>query len=559
MSELDQASLLEIFRSSTKEQVASQLDSLVQLLGERKFCQEAADRLVLFAAPEIAIPGSLDRFAPLVREGVTFFLSCISYQRLRRVVLSLFEFRNSEEPGERLLQLALQFPTLHKLGQIIVRNRHIDPEVKRWLVGLEQGNYGTDPDVQIETIREQLAELAAPAGIEISPDIIAEASVATVLFFNWKKVQNKGMGTGVFKVLKPGVQDILREELDSMADTFAYLDQNRQRYGLPEMKLTGLFEEIREDMAREINLADEQIHLVEAAKVYDKVIGVRIPKLAPFSTAIMTSMEFIDGMKIGDVDLTEQQRLVLARLIFEAIICVPLFIREEQALFHGDPHAGNIMIVSGSEPEKVNVALLDWTLAGHLSKQQRIHVMELLLGIVKNDSRTLACVVESLALEKDEAMDLEYLTVRIETLLASEEYLACDSLCRTFLLLETMTLDGVVFPSELILFRKSFFTLEGVLHDISNGFAMGEAMERYLAGLLIKELPQRCATWLFPVADKPEYYKTLLSNRDLQELSLHQSISLWQKLMLRNVELINSQLKLMTDLFTYFPGGHFYA
>ncbi len=554
MSEFDQASLLKIFRDSTKEQVASQLDNLVQILGERKFCQEAASHLVLFTRPEIAIPGSLDRFAPLVREGIKFFLSGISYQRLRQVVLSLFDFRDSNDPGERLLQLALCFPTLHKLGQIIVRNRHIDPEVKKWLIGLEQGNYGTDPDVQIETIREQLARLEAPSRLEISPDIIAEASVATILSFNWRKMNEDRTDTGVFKILKPGIQKILREELDILADTFTHLEQNRQRYGLPEMKLTSLFEEIREDMAREIDLAAEQIHLVEAAKVYDKIAGVRIPRLVPFSTATMTSMEFVDGMKIGDVDLTEQQRLVLARLIFEAIICVPLFIREEQALFHGDPHAGNMLIVSGRDPKSVDVALLDWTLAGHLSKQQRIHIMELLLGIVKDDSRTLAGVVESLALEKDEMLDLQNLTARIETLLASKEYLACDSLCKTFLLLETMTLEGVVFPSELILFRKSFFTLEGVLHDISADFAMGEAMERYLADLLMKELPQRCAAWLFPASDRPEYYKTLLSNRDLQELSLHQSITLWQKMMQRNIALIDSQLKLMTDLFTYFPG-----
>jgi ubiquinone biosynthesis protein len=561
--EFDQISLLDIFRNSSKAQVAAQLDRLVQFMGEQKFCQEAARHLVLFASPEIAIPGSLDRFAPLVREGIEFFLAGISYQRLRRVLLSLFDFRNSRDPGERLLHLALHFPTLHKLGQVVARNPHLDPKVKRWLVGLEQGNYGADPDVQIGIILEQLDRLEAPSEeIDISPHIIAEASVATVLSFcclKFDESSSDGSGRGVFKVLKPGVQDDLREELDILADTFTFLDQNRKRYGLQEMKLTTLFEEIREDMAREVDLAAEQAHLAEAVKVYDKVTGVRIPKPAPFNTPTMTSMEFIDGMRIGDVDLTKQQRMMLARSLFEAIICVPLFMMEELALFHGDPHAGNILIVPGNDRKSFDVALLDWTLAGHLSKQQRVYVMELLLGIIKNDSRTLAAVIESFALESDEGMNLEHIAERIQVLLTTKDYLACDSLKKTFLLLETMTLEGVVFPSELILFRKSFFTLEGVLHDISEGFAMGEAMELYLAALLLKEMPQRYATLMIPADDKPEHYQTLLSNRALHELSLHQAIAFWQKAMCRNSALIETQIKLMTDFFMSFPGSHFWS
>jgi ubiquinone biosynthesis protein len=554
-----QTSLLEAFGDATQEQMASKLDSLVQFMGERNFCHEAARQLVLFAGPEIAIPGGWDRFAPLVREGIEFFLSGISYQRLRRVLFYLFTFRNSKNPGERLLHLALNFPTLHKLGQVIARNPHLDPEVKRWLVGLEQGNYGTNSEVQIRAIRRQLDRLETPPEIDISPYIIAEASVATVLpFYSRKSGSDKSAG-GVFKVLKPGIQDDLREELDVLADTFAFLEQNKKRFGLQEMSLTGLFEEIREDMAREVDLVAEQAHLAEAVKVYDEVTGIRIPKPAPFSTPTMTSMEFIDGVKIGDIELSKQQRLVLARSIFEAIMCVPLFNKEEHALFHGDPHAGNILIVPGSDQNSFEVALLDWTLAGHLSKEQRIHVMELLLGIIKNDSQTLAGVIESLSLEGEisEGKGPEHPAERIQGLLATKEYLACDSLKKSFLLLEEMTLAGVVFPSELILFRKSFFTLEGVLHDISPGFAMGETMERYLAGLLLQELPQRYTTWMIPAADKPENYQTLLSNRMLQELSLHQALTFRRKAMRWNSLLIDTQIKLMTDFFEHFSGSHY--
>lgn len=555
MNEFDHATLLEKLRHSGSEELAGQFDNLVQLLGEREFCRMTASQLVLFAKPELAIPTSLHRFAPLVREGIEFFLAGMSYPRLRRVLLSRYLLRENEEPGERLLNLAVFFPTLHKLGQIIARNPHVDPEVKKWLVGLEHGDYGADPETQVAAIRTELARLGPLPEIEIAQQILAEASVAAVVLFCCLTPGGGREDQGVFKILKPGVQDDLREELDILADTFSFLEENRERYGLQEMKLTSLFREIRGDMAREIDLAAEQNHLAEAVEMYGKDAGVRIPRPAPFSTPTMTAMEYIDGRKIGEVRVTGRQRKALARLLFETVLCVPLFAEQESALFHGDPHAGNIMIVAGSDRQSPQVALLDWTLAGHLSRHQRELVMALLTGIMKDDSRSLARVIESFAIDTETTeLDRQYLAGKIKGLLSSKEYRVADPLRRSFLLLEKMTLDGIVFPSELILFRKAFFTLEGVLHDIHPGFAMGEAMEIYLARLLMKELPLRLGTSMFPVADRAGNYRSLLSNKTLKELSLYQTIAVWQHTMGLASSFVETQMKLLDDFFLYFSG-----
>ncbi len=549
----DHATLLATLRQASPEELAEKLDSLVQLLGERQFCRMAASHLVLFARPEIAIPKSLHRFVPLVRDGIEFFLAQMSYPRLRRVLLSRYLLREGGEPGERLLNLALFFPTLHKLGQVIARNPHIDPEVKKWLVGLEHGDYGSDPELQIVAIRDQLALLDAPPEIEIAPRIVGEASVATVLPFHCSPSAPDRQEKGVFKILKPGVQEDLLEELDILADTFAFLEENRDRYSLEEMKLTSIFREIRGDMAREVDLAAEQRHLSEAVKIYEKVPGVRIPRPMPYSTATMTAMEYIHGKKIGDIVFSPRQRKALARRIFETVLCVPLFAEQDKALFHGDPHAGNIMVLPGDDRQGFQVALLDWTLAGYMSKRLRELVMTLLLGIMKNDSRTLAGVVESLVIEPEQAgIDREYLAGKIRVLLGSPEYLSADPLRKSFLLLEKMTLDGIVFPSELILFRKAFFTLEGVLHDIHPRFAMGEAMEVYLARLLMKELPLRLSTSIFPVADRAANYRSLLSNKALKELSLYQSLALWRQSMGLASSFFGTQLKLLDDFYLYY-------
>jgi len=499
----------------------------------------------------------MDRYALLVRESLEFFLSRISFSRLRRVLLDGSALLQTEESGARLFQLAVNFPTLHKLCQVIARNPRLDPGMRKWLVGLEHGDYGTAADGQIETILDQLAKLQISVdSIDISPLLIAEASVATVLLFCCWSLPGGGSGKGVFKVLKPAVGEDLREELAVMADTFDFLDQHRKRFGLQAMKFNGLFSEIREDMEREIDLGSEQAHLAEAVAVYGRVEGLRIPHPAPFNTPIMTSMEFIDGKRINDIDLSDRQRLQLARLLFEAVICLPLFLEEEWALFHGDPHAGNILVIPGGASNNLDIALLDWTLAGHLSKQHRLMVMKLLLAIVKNDSRILIEVISSLALTGGEAPDGQKLTSTLGSLLASQKYLACDFLQKAFLLLEAMTFQGLVFPAELMLFRKTFFTLEGVLNDISPGFSMGEALECYLAGLVMQEFPKRYANTIFAVTDGSEQYQSLLSSSDLLELTFHLTFGQWQimtrMMMQQNTSLLDSQVKLIGGWLDYF-------
>ena len=58
---------------------------------------------------------------------------------------------------------------------------------------------------------------------------------------------------------------------------------------------------------------------------------------------------------------------------------------------------------------------------------------------------------------------------------------------KVFRLLEHAALQGISFPSELVLYRKAFFTLEGVLNDIHPGFVMADSVERYLRDLLMEE------------------------------------------------------------------------
>ena len=547
----DQTALLRAFQNASEEQLIEHLDMLVLSMGEQPFCQMSAAHLVALARPESALPESLVQFGPMVRDGIVFFLSKISYPRLRKAILSQARLHADSETGERLVDLALHFPTLHKLGQTIARQPGLDPRLKRWLIQLEKGHYRTDKSGLVRHLVGWLAGVDASHEVFLADDILAEASVAVVLPFTCQTKKSEGRSRGVFKVLKPNMEAYLLEELRILEAVAGFFENNRKTYGLQDMMVVDLFAEVRDDLVREIDLAAEQKNLAEAAEIYSSVHGVTIPQLFSFCTPTVTSMECIDGVRITEPDLSEgRQRNTLAKLTFEAIICTPLFSMRETALFHGDPHAGNILAVPDKSSGDFGIALIDWTLAGRLTRSQRSHIMEMMVGIRTDDAKKTLKAIRLMINGTGPHSIPERIKECVTGFIAMKDH-GSDPLKMAFRLMAELTMEGVVFPSELILFRKAFFTLEGVLADISPGFSMAETMENYLGRLLVAEIPLRVTTGFLPIPDRSLNYKTLISNQTLGDLTFHEAVSAWQTMMMTNSSLIGFQTKMMADVFSY--------
>ena len=546
MTSSEQIASILAFQEASEEQRIQHIDMMVGTMGERAFCQMAAGQLVSLTRPEKAMPESLVHFGPMARDGIAFFLSKISYPRLRKTILSQARFRPDSEIGERLLDLALHFPTLHKLGQIIARNPGLDPTLKGWLIQLEKGFYKTDTAKLVQQLTEWLAGVDPDLQVSLEPHILAEASVAAVLSFTYQKKHGEGRSKGVFKILKPEIEDYLLEELSLLKDVASFFENHREAYGLQEMMVVDLFSEVRDDLVREVDLAAEQKNLTEAGEIYRGVQGVRIPELFSFCTPTITSMEFLDGTRITDAEISQDQRKPLARLTFEAVICLPLFSIKESALFHGDPHAGNILVLPGKSSTEFSVALIDWTLAGHLTRVQRGHMVEMMVGIMSEDVWRICETIKLMIIQAGPDAAMIRIKECVTDFIASQDY-QNDPLKKVFQLMAQVTMEGFVFPSELILFRKAFFTLEGVLADISPGFSMAEALESYLKGLLLAEIPLRITSGFLPIPDKATQYRTLLSNQALGELTFCQTVSTWHHVMNTNNKLIEIQTKMVAD------------
>jgi ubiquinone biosynthesis protein len=453
------------------------------------------------------LPATYARYRPLLAEALCFFLQRLSLARLRRIFAEQMCLPSSAPTAERVVALMRHSPVLHKLGQVVARDRRLEVGFRASLRKLESLEPRTPPAVVMRLLARELGDWEG-AAVELGPAAIAEGSVAVIMPFVWHGEQTPRHG--VFKLLKPGIERLLEEDLKVLSRLGDFLEEHCERFHLPALDYRDTFDRIRGLLLREVRLELEQRHLAEAAAVFSSTTSLRIPALLPFCSARLTAMERIYGEKVADGLLPERvSRQAAARTVADALVAQPLFSTRPAALFHGDPHAGNLLITPDGQ-----VAILDWSLAGHLSKQERIELMQLVLGAVILDPSRMERALQHLAPERAGAAAVRDV---LEACLRELSWRRLPDLNWLTRLLDRLVLGaGVRFGSNLLLFRKALLMLEGVLADLTLAGAdarsavLDEAVFGAFGGLWSAEWPAR---FLAPLNTRS--FATHLSTADL--------------------------------------------
>lgn len=509
-----------------KDAVISKIKSLVNTVGEDRFRALAANELIAQLDPAAIIPSVYSAYQPIVHDGLTFFLSHLSLDRMMDILAEQILLTDTGTRAQRILSLAKKCPTLHKLGQIIARNPHLHADVRKWLVHLENGDYGTPIEKLLPNVVKAVQSDREFFSIQLDRKLLSEASVGAVFPFCWKDPESGMMEQGVFKVLKPGMESLLAEELQILDELAAFFQDHAHHYPLEDFRYIDVFRDIRQALAEEINLLGEQSHLWNAYHFYRDSKGIKIPKLAPFSTHHLTAMSRLEGVKITEAVLTREERKTCAMRLFKTIILKPLFSASDSAIFHGDPHAGNLLAHNPKRNSGVTISLVDWSLAGHLEKGVRIKLLQLFLQVVLGKPADIGRAIMALsAPEQPRGKEVPLsLTEAILRQMATPAYTESHFLKKAFCLIDRAARCGIVFRTDLLLFRKALFTLEGVLYELDAAFDFDEAMTASLSTLFLQELPKRLGPLIFPAADTPERYASLMTNKDLQRILLHHAI-----------------------------------
>lgn len=458
------------------------------------------------------LPAELTQFARPVRDGLAVFLAGLPPEFQAAILLEQADLPQTATISQRLGVLARHCPVLQKLGQVLARDRRLSPELRGYLCQLESAV----PTVPWGTVQQTLTQELGPLhalGIELQSPAIAEASVAVVVPF--RRTARHGRtareNEGVFKVLKPGIEQRLHCELELLEKVGEYLDQRCDELRIPHLDYQATFQHVRDKLQDEVQLGHEQRHLREAKAFFADETSVQIPELFEHCTPRVTAMERIHGVKVTGHQAREPgSNSRLARLVARQLIAKPIFSTTHVALFHADPHAGNLFWTDDGR-----LAILDWSLVGRLEEWDRVAVVQIMLGAITLDVRRIVAVLKQMAVGQVDSAILTAVVTAWVRRICEGQLPGVGWLVG--LLDEATQRARLRVPPDLMLFRKSLLTLEGVVAEIGDADGQIDRVLRMeFLRHFVREWPQR---WLHLPSSRD--FATRLSNLDLTDTILN--------------------------------------
>ena len=490
-------------KGSTAERVRAIEEGLRSPLGQS--LREAMARWIVdgIVPVDALVPESYVKWRPPVRDAMMYVVAHLSPGRLAPKLLEQIELPATTPAEVRLLRLIAKVPGLQRLGQVIARNQHLRPALRSALAKLENGIRDVKPEDMRALIEQGLGERLKTFEARIAPAILSEASVSAVIRFTWKNSETGQRERGVFKVLKPHIPEYFAEDMDYLQGLAQYFGEQHHTYGFEADLIPDTFRKVQRLLRHEVNFVREQKTLLEARTLYRSIPGVRVPRvIKPLCTSTITALTEEAGSKVTSAAarLAPAGRQKLAEQLVEALVAVPLFAAAPNAIFHGDPHAGNLLYNRHTS----ELTIIDWALRERLDREQRRHLALLFLMVSLRDPVGTSQEIMALSQHRIRMSSPRGRMVRrlatefIDQLPAGRLPSGADAMR----LLERVAIKGVKFPSSLIMLSKVMFTLEGILGDIMGsdtgmGFTLArQVAQHWLSNRSAFRSPLRTRDWL---------------------------------------------------------------
>ncbi len=456
-------------------------------------------------------------WAPIVHDALLYFLDHLSDDRLLDKLVSLAYLPPGTSRGDYLKEFVSKVPSLQKLGQILARNPDLSADYRKSLQDLENGIHTMTREELVQFITEDVGKPSIDKyQIQFADKILAEASVGAIIRATTMPPGGTVRRQAICKVVKPYVLVNMPEDLSIINGLAEYFTVNHDFYQLGSMPLVEIFKELGKSLADEINITDEQKNFIRAREYYRGSKKVVVPEIFPISTSHVTFMEFIAGEKItsafpGDT----RQRAIMANRLSDVLTGDVIFSSKSEAIFHGDPHPGNVYHITGDPKNPYLISLLDWGLMGTFPRKDRLALMQLILGVGLADAKRLhnnvgALLEHGLPSSPEKVQKIDALIAEIIKPKAGRgSFDALEELL--FGLIEL----GYTTKFNLNIFIKSQLTIAGELYELDPTLKQDDLLEKQVTALVKKEMPKRLLCVVF--CWNSHGYQSLLSNGDLMD------------------------------------------
>lgn len=270
-------------------------------------------------------------------------------------------------------------PTYIKLGQVLsMRSDLLPPEWIKALGKLQD----RAPAIPLDEVQAQIEKALGSAPQELFASF-DESPLATASIGQTHLATTKDGQRVVVKVQRPGIGTKMRGDLDLL-----FIAARALEASIDELKLiqpSAIVAEFEKSLLRELSFTTELASLVTMRRLLDPkrkvVVPVPIPEL---SSRTVLTMRYFEGKPIRELaPRSPEARAAITEVIHA--MCKGVLV---DGFFHGDPHAGNILVGPDG-----TVCLIDLGLVGTLSPEQREDLVTLVLATILNDASTVARVL----------------------------------------------------------------------------------------------------------------------------------------------------------------------
>ncbi|KNC26574.1 hypothetical protein FF38_10003 [Lucilia cuprina] len=160
-----------------------------------------------------------------------------------------------------------------------------------------------------------------------------------------------------------------------------------------------ILRDVRKNLVQELNFINEGKNLERCANDLKQFKFVHIPKVYwPETRTRVLTLEWIDGIKIGDVDKLKDNHLNLKdvdKKLFQ-MFAEQIF---SSGFVHADPHASNIFVRKSGKTGKAEIVLLDHGLYEELPANVRAPLCEFWEATVLRDEKAMAKAAHKLGIK----------------------------------------------------------------------------------------------------------------------------------------------------------------
>jgi len=383
-------------------------------------------------------------------------------------------------------------PTFIKFGQILSTRPDIIPEeLITELMKLQDEVPPVPYKAVVRVIEGEFKRPVSELFSSIDEKPIAAASIAQVHRATTIDGQNV-----VIKVQRPGIGATIETDISILG----YLARLAEKY-IPESKLydpLGMVDEFSRVIKRELDFTLEASYTERFKENFrgDKRVHVPTVHWEVTGKRILT-MERVTGIKVDKVDKmkeagidTEQVAHLVADVFFKQVF--------ELGLFHGDLHSGNIFVVS-----EERLALVDFGIVGRIDAKMKMHLADILIGMVTEDFDALIKVYTKMGILPEgidkASFEREYYDIMLHYFGRPFKHVRMGELLMDYVKLAAR--HNIRLPRDLLLFDKCLMELEGLAKVLFPEVNILEESQPYATKLLRERLnPKNVAKDAFTTA-----------------------------------------------------------